>query len=307
MSISADTKWIIQCVCEGDFKDAQKAARNILAADKTETNRRFRETMLDKLDVLERKAGFIELPQNLKSLLVAESPENYTIGKFLPRDNERAIADKTLATYRASKKLIELGISYLPTLMLYGESGCGKTELARYIAHKANLPFVYVKFSNLVDSYLGGSQKNIGKVFDYVRDTPCVLCFDEIDTIGMARGQKGDVGEMNRIVISLMQEMDNLPGDVIIIGTTNRFDMLDKALVRRFSLHYEVTPLSPFESIELCDRFFGYTGIMPPNVDKWFEDNNLPDTVPAYKVIKACTEYIINRVIESEGLEVTEL
>lgn len=63
---------------------------------------------------------------------------------------------------------------------------------------------------------------NIAKVFKYIKTAPCVLCFDEIDDVSIVCGQKNDVGEMNRIVIALMQEMDSLPNNVIIIGTPNR-------------------------------------------------------------------------------------
>lgn len=107
---------------------------------------------------------------------------------------------------RASEKLNEMGIPYLPALMLYGQSGCGKTMLARYIAHKAKLPFLRIQFSSLVDSHLGQTQSNLARIFDYVRTAPCVLCFDEIDAVGMARGQKDDVGEMNRVVIAIIHK-----------------------------------------------------------------------------------------------------
>lgn len=296
-----DIRNLISYVCQGNLKSAQMQAKNILEADNTEKNKRFREDMIHRLEM---QKGFENLPQNLKSLLVIEEPENYPEGKFLLRDNEMTIAEKTLSTYRASSKLIELGIPYLPTLMLYGKSGCGKTELARYIAYKANLPFIYVRFSNLVTSYLGSTQKNIASIFEYVRTTPCVLCFDEIDTIGMARGQRDDVGEMNRVVIALMQEMDRLPNNVIIIGTTNRFDRLDEALVRRFSLQYEVTPLSEAEGLALADRFFGYAGIKPSNLSEWYSDNiDFFDIIPAHKIVKACTEYIVNEVLKEGNAE----
>ena len=62
------------------------------------------------------------------------------------------------------------------SFLFLGPTGVGKTELARYIAHKANLPFVFLKFSGLVNSALGRTQQNIGRVFDYAKRTPCVLC-----------------------------------------------------------------------------------------------------------------------------------
>ena len=80
--------------------------------------------------------------------------------RFILRGDESQIVDRVLSIYAAAKELEERGISYLSTLMLYGESGGGKTTLARYIAHKADLPFVYVRFSNLISSHLGSTQSD---------------------------------------------------------------------------------------------------------------------------------------------------
>ena len=96
-----------------------------------------------------------------------------------------------------------------------------------------------MNFSNVISSYLGSTQKNIQKVFDYIRDIDCVLMLDEVDAIGLRRGTE-DVGEMSRVVIGLMQCLDNLPNNVTIIGATNRIDMIDTALLRRFTLKQEV-------------------------------------------------------------------
>lgn len=286
---------LIRCVCDGDIRKAQQQARIVLNGLTSKKDDQFKSNMLRKLDA---KGDFIELPYNLQHLLLAEDMTNFPEARFILRKKEEVAVNKILSLYRASEKLSEMGIPYLPALILHGKSGCGKTMLARYIAHKADLPFVYVQFSNLVDSYLGKTQANVARVFDYVRTVPCVLCFDEIDAIGMARGQKDDVGEMNRVVIALMQEIDRLSNNVIIIATTNRFDRLDPALIRRFPLQYELTQLSAAEANQLAEKFFNYAGV---DCSDWFQEwceNIFSDFTPASSVVKECTDVIVNLILD---------
>lgn len=285
---------LLRIVCDGDIRLAQKQARIVLNGLTAKKDEQFKKNMLRKLDA---KGDFIELPYNLQHLLLAEDMTNFPEARFILRDAEEKAVRETLDLYRASERLSEMGIPYLPALMLHGQSGCGKTMLARYISHKADLPFVYVQFSNLVESYLGKTQSNVARVFEYARSAPCVLCFDEIDAIGMARGQKDDVGEMNRIVIALMQEMDRLHNKVIIIGTTNRFDRLDPALVRRFPLQYELKPLAAAEVKQLAQKFFTYAGIDSTDwLQAWCAQTFEEDT-PASSVVRECTGKIIKQMI----------
>ena len=109
----------------------------------------------------------------------------------------------------------------------------------------------------------------------------------------MARGQKDDVGEMNREVIAIMQEMDRLPNNVIIIGTTNRFDRLDPALIRRFPMQSELKPMCRADAEILSKRFFEYAGVK-------YENIAYEDYVPASTVIKECTERIVNQASNQE-------
>lgn len=300
-------RYLLRAVATDNMKEARKYARAVLDGITSQRDQGFKAQLLRTLDT----KSFIELPYNLKELLVAEDVENYPMAKFLIRDGEEAVVNRIISTYKASRRLQELGVKYLPAALLYGASGTGKTELARYIAHKAGLPFIYVRFSSLVNSLLGGTQSNISKVFTYAKSSPCLLCFDEIDAIGMKRGDSQDVSEMSRVVIALMQEMDALPNDVIIIGTTNRFDRLDPALVRRFPINHEVLPLE-YEDVEaLAKKFFDYCGV---KFDYEWLYKEMPCHVPhpndisrcilknytASEVVTKCTDYIVDKIIMEE-------
>lgn len=289
-----DERVLLRHICDGDMRRAQMQAMSILNSISSQRDAAFRDDLLRR--IRERK-GLAELPQNLKGLLTVEDSASFPEAKFLIRKTEAEAAEKTISLYRAAERLADLGIPYLPALMLYGESGCGKTELARYIAHKAGLPFAYVRFSSVVDSHLGGTQSNIARIFEHIRSNPCVLCFDEIDAIGMARGQAHELGEMNRVVIAVMQELDQIPNNAIIIGTTNRFDQLDPALVRRFPLRYEMTPLSVGEAKELAHKFFGYAGLA---LGDWVDDwcgKTFEGDIPAATVVRECTDVVVNHIL----------
>lgn len=288
---------LLSYVCDGDIRKAQQQAKIILNGISSQKDERFKENMLRKLEA--KGPQMIELPYNLRELLIAEDVTDFPMSRFLLRDSEKQIADRLIKIYKAAELISEKGINYSASLILHGESGTGKTMLARYIAHKADLPFVYMRFSSVVSSYLGSTQTNIAKVFDYARSAPCVLCIDEIDAIGIKRGDRNDVSEMSRVVIALMQEMDRLPNNVMVIGTTNRFDRLDPALVRRFSLSAKIDLLSFSDVCKLSEKFFGFAETsVDSGVENWCMNAFCGESAPASKVVSACTEYIIHKTIE---------
>lgn len=293
MGVNDKTRILLKEVCNGDISRAQKAAMILLKSNTVKKDEDFCNRLIKQM---ESKANFMQLPQNLNGILIAEDVSQYPEDKFFWRDTEKEMAKKVVSMYRVADRLKEKGIKYLPAAILWGESGCGKTELARYIAHKVNLPYVYVRFSNLVDSYLGKTQKNIASVFDYVKKQPCVVCFDEIDAVGMARGQKDDVGEMARIVIAIMQELDTLPNGVIVIGTTNRFDVLDKALVRRFPMNYQVEKLCQPDAEMVARKFLQYAEMEDEDIELYV--SSIIGGVPASTIIRDCTEFIAEKMME---------
>lgn len=128
-------------------------------------------------------------------------------------------------------------------VLLQGPPGNGKTALAGALAAALGLPIYMVDLSNVITSYLGETSSKLSKILRGVAASPCVLFLDEMETLLAARGgTRGtdDVGEMRRVVSSLLLEMDRLPEHVVLIGATNHPELLDKAVRRRFHHHWEL-------------------------------------------------------------------
>eukprot|EP00756_Hemistasia_phaeocysticola_P051677 Hpha_TRINITY_DN26849_c0_g1::TRINITY_DN26849_c0_g1_i1::g.17299::m.17299/K13339/PEX6, PXAAA1; peroxin-6 len=121
---------------------------------------------------------------------------------------------------------------------MFGPPGCGKTLLAKGVATECGLNFISVKGPELINMYVGESERNIRELFQKARNAaPCIVFFDELDALAPNRGVNGDSGGvMDRIVSQLLMEVDGLGGDpsqfVFVIGATNRPDLLDPALLR---------------------------------------------------------------------------
>ncbi|EJD53404.1 AAA-domain-containing protein, partial [Auricularia subglabra TFB-10046 SS5] len=131
------------------------------------------------------------------------------------------------------------GLKKRSGILLYGPPGTGKTLLAKAVATSCSLNFFSVKGPELLNMYIGESEANVRRVFQRARDArPCVIFFDELDSVAPKRGIQGDSGGvMDRIVSQLLAELDGIAegdgvGDVFVIGATNRPDLLDPALLR---------------------------------------------------------------------------
>ncbi|MEF8886687.1 MAG: CDC48 family AAA ATPase [Haloarculaceae archaeon] len=131
-------------------------------------------------------------------------------------------------------------------VLLYGPPGTGKTLLAKAIANEAQSNFISIKGPELLNKYVGESEKGVREVFEKARsNAPTVVFFDEIDSIAGERGRRsGDSGVGERVVSQLLTELDGLEEleDVVVIATTNRPDLIDSALVRpgRLDRHVHV-------------------------------------------------------------------
>ncbi|XP_075056209.1 ATPase family gene 2 protein homolog A [Mixophyes fleayi] len=130
---------------------------------------------------------------------------------------------------------IRMGIQPPKGVLLYGPPGCSKTMIAKALANESGLNFLTVKGPELMNKYVGESERAVREIFRKARAvSPAILFFDEIDALAVERGSSGAGNVADRVLAQLLTEMDGIEQlkDVLILAATNRPDLIDKALMR---------------------------------------------------------------------------
>ena len=143
---------------------------------------------------------------------------------------------EVIKEWKSREKLVKHGLPRRWRLLFHGPSGCGKSAAAAALAAETKLPGFLVRFDSLIGAYLGQTALRLRELFSFAEQTPCVLLFDEVDALAKRRGSPMEVGELDRIVISFMQELEHARGEGFVIATSNLPKALDDALWRRFDL-----------------------------------------------------------------------
>jgi SpoVK/Ycf46/Vps4 family AAA+-type ATPase len=171
------------------------------------------------------------------SRLATVDVSNPTVGSdslILSRYTESLI-EEFLGSVRAYDLLQSKGVPVSNRLLIHGPPGTGKTSIARHISAELHLPLVTTRSDTLVSSLLGQTSRNIREVFDYASRMPCVLFLDEFDALAKDRADSHEIGELQRVVIALLQNMDALSEATVLIAATNHAQLLDPAVWRRFA------------------------------------------------------------------------
>jgi SpoVK/Ycf46/Vps4 family AAA+-type ATPase len=142
---------------------------------------------------------------------------------------------------------------------MYGPPGCGKTHIARHLASALAMPLYIVRFDGLVSSFLGETASNLQQVFRFFSANRCVVLLDEIDAIAKLRDDRTELGELKRVVISLLQNIDYAETRSLLVAATNHPHLLDPALWRRFDLTWEI----PLPGRELRERLWQNLAVVP--------------------------------------------
>lgn len=155
---------------------------------------------------------------------------------FLNEDNRKSI-NQLIKEHTYFNELNKYGLPVNNKILLHGSSGCGKTMTAKAIAQALGKNILILNLSNVVCSRIGETSQNIRQIFEKAGREKAVLFLDEFDQIGKARGNDDkDVGEMRRLVNTIIQLIDYFPTNALLLCATNHPEIIDIALLRRFQL-----------------------------------------------------------------------
>lgn len=230
---------LFQALSAGDLRRARAMAEGIAVAEEKAGRREAAATLREALSgpppPPEGAAhGNPTLFATSAPELLSPLPTVLTLADVELAPATRKAVTEVLHEHRHGDALRAHGLRPRNRLFFHGPPGCGKTMTARAIAGELRLPLFVVRFDALMGSYLGQTALRVRECFRYAEAHACVLLIDEVDALGRKRGKATDIGELDRVLISLMQQLDLSSPAGLIIAASNVPDDLDPALLRRF-------------------------------------------------------------------------
>lgn len=195
-------------------------------------------------------------PESKMSIVDVFNPSEIDLQIVLPDSIDKKVND-FIKVVQHRDQIKKMGLTAQNTLLLYGAPGVGKTTIAKHISIKTGLPLVTARLDAVISSLLGNTSKNIRKIFEYADSKPCILFLDEFDAIAKARDDQHEMGELKRVINSLLQNIDMYAQNNILIAATNHPELLDKAIWRRFNTVIEVGQPNAEGITKLLELYLG--------------------------------------------------
>lgn len=197
----------------------------------------------------------VRRPEAAAADLYHEVATERRLGDLVLPDEVAHAGRELVEEHRRAELLAAYNLEPRHRLLVTGPPGNGKTSFAEAIATELAVPLVSVRYESVIASYLGETAVRLSRLFDQVRTRRCVLFFDEFDVVGKERGDLHETGEIERVVSSLLLQVDSLPSSVVVISATNHPELLDRAVWRRFQLRLTLPAPTPALAREWFRRF----------------------------------------------------
>ncbi len=302
---------------------AMVVLRGLLPQMKLDEEEKIPQHLLDKLKI--HYSDFLEAlkfvrPSAMREVLV-ETP-NITwedVGGL--EEVKRELREAVEWPIKHSESFKRMGIRPSKGILLYGPPGTGKTLLAKAVAKESEANFIQVKGPSLLSMWVGKSEEGMRKIFERARQVaPCIVFFDEIDSLAGRRGEEHGTKVTERVLNQMLAEMDGIEAvnDILVIGATNRPDMLDPAILRpgRFDkillvsapdeigrenilkIHTKDMPIKNKEALvkEIAKKADGYTGADLEALAREAALLSLRENMQAEEVHKKHFEEALNKV-----------
>ena len=188
-------------------------------------------------------------------LLEVIFPEDLPLCEPVFDSKIKEAVDSVVLEWSHYDQLVKMEATPSRSCLIYGLPGTGKTHLAKWIAKSVGLPIVLARLDGIVSSFLGTSSRNISNLFAFAQRYKCVLLLDEFDAIAKLRDDPQEVGEVKRIVNTLLQCLDGRNEVGFTIGVTNHEQLLDPAIWRRFDVQIEIPKPSSEVIPQLLSKF----------------------------------------------------
>ncbi len=239
--MTVDPKHVIEltdAALAADYTRVRRAAnliaRGLSTAGEDAAAKQLR-SVVRKRGVPLRASGYIEtVPVDAKSRLPLLEEQPWPEAPlFLGKEASQAFHDFVRAAQHVDE-LSAKGLASRLGLLLSGPPGTGKTLMAAHVATQLSRPFYVVRLDAVISSLLGDTAKNVRTVFDFVPSQNAVLLLDEMDAVAKLRDDRHELGELKRVVNTVIQGLDSLDFHAVVIAATNHPHLLDPAIWRRF-------------------------------------------------------------------------
>lgn len=231
---------LVRAGSSGNKPMFRKATEALIAEERAKRHTVLADRLADELSRGVSVNGQATAARGTVDDLVAEITPRRRFGDLVLSSAVRTPLEELVEEHHRADLLRCHNLEPRHRVLLTGSPGNGKTSVAEALSSMLMVPLIVVRYDGVIGSYLGETASRLRRVFDHVRTRPCVLFFDEFDTLGKERGDEHDTGEIKRVVSSLLLQIDDLPPHVVVVTATNHPELLDRAVWRRFQLRLEL-------------------------------------------------------------------